>query len=104
MSLNILERLILSQVSKYKEKELKFAIKNNVSLANLVLSYRPEIVKLAMSLSSIYKPENGILSMDNVMKYMQEKRPDLSKVILESRANYRWLETQFFEIKRLLRL
>jgi len=94
--------IMLSLLNGWKKNHLELAISEDVSLAKLLLEYKPDIVKIAKSLAFVYSNQKDELNPKNILDWLEMNRPDLYEVFRESKEARFWLSNQIKEIKGLL--
>ena len=96
-----LQTILLALLGGWKKNHLEIAVSDDVSLANLILEHKRDIIRMAKPLSFLYSNQKDDLNTKNVLIWIEQNRPDLYPVF-ESKEARVWLGKQVREIKELL--
>jgi hypothetical protein len=92
--------LIVRCLSDKSEKDLKETIKKRINLADTLSAIIPSnLIKIIRVAASFYQV-NGI-TPELVLRLLDMQRPDLVRVIKESKENYEWFKKNVRDCKRL---
>lgn len=100
--MELVEEIFLNIISQFTPEQLTEAIQRDVSLAELICEHAPFLIAIAKPFVGIYSSQLCLLKADNMLAYLRQHRPDLAAVINGSKQNYKWLEKNIIEIKKLL--
>ena len=93
--------IVLSLLNGWKKDHLRLAVSEDVSLANLLLEHKPDIVRIAKSLAFVYSNQSDELNLKSVLAWLKESRPDFYEVF-EGKEAKLWLSKQIKELKEVL--
>lgn len=97
-----IEKLFIKLLEDFDTDDLEYATKNNVSLILLTQKHKPKLLNIASSLASNFKNQGHLLTIDNVMKWLEMKRRDFwFKIILDEKKRD-WLAKQVYDYRVFL--
>ncbi len=100
--MDIVERVFLSLIVKYKPRDIEYALDKNLDLATAVQIYAPHLIQVGRGLSKVFRPNTEDLNVTNMMSYIQQKRPDLFSIIVRHKNGTKWLKANIRAFKKLL--
>jgi len=101
--MNPIEEFVIELLSRYEAKDLKYAAERDISLTALIIQYLPTIsIKMIRFFAGVYRSQSDLFTPKNILKWLEEKRPDLAKVINENPEVKAWFRRQIREIKKFL--
>ena len=97
----LLETIFLQLIKPFGQKELKYAIENDINLAELTQKYASWILNLMKAFIKV--PENFDVNefIEKFLEFMEKERYDLY-LILKTKEGKNWLKKQINGFLKLL--
>jgi len=99
--MDTLEKVFIEILSNFSVEDLKFAIKNDVDLAKLMVERVPTIVKMIRAFAHFYNNQKNEINADNIVLFLSEKKPEFAKTLMTPQGK-KWLNKNIINIKRII--
>jgi hypothetical protein len=103
---NIAEKFIqnffLNTIKPFGVLELKTAVSDNISLLDEAIKHNPGSISLAAKIAKQFSGQSNLLTTENVLKWISDKRNDLYFAFICNRNSYLWLDRNVREFREFL--
>jgi two-component SAPR family response regulator len=97
-----IEKFFLGLIDPFDREELEQAIKDDVNLLDETMKFNPGALALAENMAKRFNGQARLLTTENVLKWIKEKRYELYFAFVSDKKTYRWLDRQIKEFKEFL--
>lgn len=99
------EWAILKFMSRWTREDLRCAIGKDVDLAKILVEYQGNpFAKLLIWAARRNGGLSPVLSPDNVLSWLAERRPDLYAEVVSSESGVRWLVGNFEDLRQFFNI
>jgi len=95
-----IERLFLKTIEPFDKEDLEEAVEENISLLEQASEHRPGLLQTGRELARAFQGCGKYLTPQNVLIYLEEKRPDFYQKIEDNPKIMRWFRRQVSDFKR----
>lgn len=99
---NLVKNVFIGMLKPFSAVDLNKAVMGNISLLDNMIKYSPSQLSLAEKLSHHFVNQKNLLTTENVMIWMMDKRPDLYIVFKNDIKSFRWLDWNTKELSIFL--
>ncbi|MHA1852557.1 MAG: hypothetical protein ACTSUF_03510 [Candidatus Heimdallarchaeaceae archaeon] len=97
-----IEKFFLNLIEPFDREDLEIAVKNNISLLDETAKYNPGALALGENLAKRFNGCSHLLTTENVLKWIKDKRYELYFCFVSDKKAYDWLDRQVKEFKTYL--
>ena len=97
-----IERFFLDLIKDFAGSDIANAVYDDISLLDITKDNNPRLLGLGAKMASKFNGYSYLLTTDNVIGWLEEKRPDFYIAIKLSKKHYEWLDRNVKEIKTFL--
>jgi len=98
----VVEKFFLDALKPFDVEDLKEAVKNNVSLLDEAAKYNSGSLSFAENMAKQFGGQSQLLTTDNVLEWIKEKRHELYFTFISDRKARNWLDRNIKEFKEFL--
>lgn len=97
-----MERFFLNLLKPFDREDLDEAVKSNINLMDETMKYNPGALALGENMAKRFNGQSRLLTTDNVLKWIKDKRYELYFAFISDQKAKIWLDTQVNEFKDFL--
>lgn len=94
-----LNELALSFLKGFSPEQLSLAIKENVSLKELMETYASFLAMISKAMAKANSSQVNYFTPENVLEWLKFERPDLYRIIQSDLTSRQWFNQQVNELK-----
>lgn len=98
----VIEHFFLDLIKDFAGSDLADAVYNDLSLLDVTNDNNPRILTLGIKMARKFNGQSYLLTTENVIKWLEDKRPDFYIAVKVSKRHYDWLDRNVKEIKTFL--
>jgi len=102
MSEKAMEKMFLQLIDGLNREDLDMAVKENLSLLDQTALCNPRALSMAERLAKRFSGQEHLLTTENVLKWIKEKRYELYFGIISNPKARKWFESQIREFREFL--
>lgn len=98
----VIEELFMSLLEEFNVRDLDFAVRENISLLEQTLQYRPHVLRMAERMAKQFNGCKEYVTTENVMIWLNRRRYDFYASLILDGGRKRWLGIQVEQFKKYL--
>lgn len=98
----VVEKIFLDLISEFSVDDLEYAVKHGIYLLDLAQENNSKLLSVGSNLARMFRGQSNLLTTENVLMWLCEKRKDMFGAIAVDRNKYIWLDRNVNEIKTFL--
>jgi len=98
----VVERFFLKLIDPFDREDLEDAVRRDVSLLDETAAANPGLLSKAEALARRFRGQRGLLTVENIIEWMKDRRPELYFYLASDPAAHAWIDRQIREFRDFL--